>query len=100
MKRIRSKLDKLNKITAGIHLDHSLSFALLFPCNVEDKNPMVINTQLETVTQYHGNSAYIQNLELRSFSTRIDKLNRGKKCAIPRSLNWTFPIQVTITRQN
>lgn len=36
---------------------------------------MVINTPLETAIQCLGNSAYLQNLELRLSSWGVDKLN-------------------------
>jgi hypothetical protein len=61
------------------------------------KKLMVINTLLETAIQCLGNSAYLQNLELRSSSWGVDKLNGGGgECPFPRSSDSLFPIQVTI----
>ena len=44
---------------------------------------MGINTQLENAIQCLGNNAYLQNLELRSPSRGVDKLNPGKKFHFP-----------------
>jgi len=79
-------LDKPNKkITAGIHLEHYLSRSLFYfhaMWKIKKKH-MGINTQLENAIQCLGNNAYLQNLELRSPSRGVDKLNPGKKFHFP-----------------
>jgi hypothetical protein len=86
-------LDKPNKkIAAGINLEHCLSHSLFyFHAMWKIEKPMVIYTQLETAIQCLGNSAYLQNLELRSSSRGVDKLNGGKKMSISQVFKLAVP---------